>query len=110
GDRPPPPTLDRSRRAWVDPLWSRGVVLGWTAGLRRLLERVRELDQGRLAPGAPHERDPDRQPLRVAGRNADERIAGQRGALGAAATELIAVHQIDRPRRRRRGRDQRVEL
>ena len=44
--------------------------------LRRLLERIRELDERRLAPGAAEERNTDRQPEREPARHRDVRIAG----------------------------------
>src|SRR5262245_28439423 len=50
-------------------------------GARRLLERVRELDERGLAPRAAHERDPDRQALHLTRRHADERIAAERRTL-----------------------------
>ena len=83
------------------------------AVLRRLLVRVRELDQRRLAPRAAEERDPDRQPADVAHRHRDVRVAGDRRHRrrpGRRCRAAVAVHEIDQPRRPSGRRDQRVEL
>src|SRR5262249_41405722 len=105
GDRRSHPTRGRARLSYGE----RPEILGRAPRLRGLLERVRELNERRLAPGAPHERDADRKAHPFTPRHADERIAGERRALRAAAAELIAVDEVDRPRRRRRGRHHRVE-
>src|SRR5436190_4609992 len=65
----------------------------------RLLEGERQRDQPALAPGGADERDPDRQAEHLAGRHADTWITGDRGGRRARAAEMVAVHEVGRPRR-----------
>ena len=56
--------------------------IGWRApNFRRLLEGIGQRDQLRLAERRPHEGDAERQTERVARRDADRRIACERGGL-----------------------------
>src|SRR5882724_7473836 len=109
-------TLGRSCPRHLQPtpaaptLRRRGEVLRRAAGPGRLLERIRQLEERGLAPGAAHERDPHRQPHHVARRDADKRIARQRRALCTAAAERVTIDQVDLPRRRGRWRHEGVEL
>ena len=57
----------------------------------RLLIRVRELDQRRLAVSATEERDADRKIVREARGHVDVRISGDRGRRRARAGEMIPI-------------------
>src|SRR5215216_1710817 len=66
--------------------------------LRRLLERVSNLDQLRLAERAAEKRNPDRQTKNVTRRHCDVRITRNRRRRRIAAGEVVAIDPIGGPR------------
>src|ERR1700681_2057207 len=78
--------------------------------LRQLLERLRDLEQRRLAPCAPEEGDPNRQSPQVSRRHIDIGIAGNSGGARTASGGVVAIDQVGKPCRACRGRDERVEF
>src|SRR5829696_3927271 len=64
----------------------------------RLLVSVGEADEFGLAEGAAEEGDADGQAVDVAGRHLHVRVAGDGRGGGTAAAEVVAVHEVGRPR------------
>src|SRR4029077_5743054 len=78
--------------------------------LRQLLERIGDLEQCRLAPGAPEEGDPDRQPPEVSTCHVDIGIARNGGGARTASGGVITVDQVGEPGGSCRGGDERIEF
>src|SRR5437016_6546593 len=71
-------------------LWRPAMVSG-------LLVRVCELDQRRLAVGAPEDRQTDRQSTYGSRGHSDVRVARDCGGCGVAAAVMISGNQIRQP-------------
>src|ERR1700687_4939885 len=76
----------------------------------QLLERIRDLKQGRLAPGASKERDADRQSPEVSRRDINIGIAGDGSGARTASGGVIAIDQIGDPSGASGGSEERVEF
>src|SRR6185437_16729655 len=75
----------------------------------RLLERVRERDQPRLAPPWADEGQAHREPEDRAGRNRDGRVAGHRGRPRGVEDVVIAEVVVGQPGRAGGQRDDGVQ-
>src|SRR5580698_6604235 len=61
---------------------------------RSLLERIRQLDQNRLAPSPPKKRNPHRQAIAESRNNVNVGISGHRRKLRATSAKRVAIHDV----------------
>src|SRR6188472_1375238 len=73
---------------------------------RRLLEGEGEFDERWFGPGGADETDADREARDVAGGYRDAWVARDRRGGGARTEVVVPVHQVGRPRRSARERDE----
>src|SRR5271157_4021639 len=99
-----------SERTWSFALPDAGQKPRGLPRLGSLLERIRQLDQGRFAPGAAKEGDPHRQAGNEARRYIDVGIPRNCGGVGTAPSDVVAIDQVREPRRTTRGSDNGVNL
>src|SRR5580658_8953705 len=78
--------------------------------LGQLLERISDLEQRRLAPGASEKRDANWQSPQKSGRHVDVGIPGDGRSAGAASGGVIAIDQVGEPGGASRGSDERVQF
>src|SRR5712691_2524322 len=62
-----------------------------------LFEGVGQTQQPWLAPGQPHEREPDRQPAHASGRDRERRVAADRAGRRGAEAVVVAEYVVGQP-------------
>src|ERR1700720_2398890 len=80
------------------------------ASLSQLLERIGNLQQRGFTPGAPEERDANRQPPKISRSDVNIWIASDGSGIGTATRRMIAIDQVGEPCRPSRWSHERVKL